>query len=69
VSAVRSGDWKLLEYFEDGRHELYNLKDDLSEKTDLASRMPDKAESLLKQLRHWRAQVSAAMPTGNPAFK
>jgi len=69
VSAVRSGDWKLLEYLEDGHLELYNLRDDLSEKTDLAAQMPDKAASLLQQLHHWRTQVGAAMPTANPAFK
>ena len=69
VSAVRSGDWKLLEYLEDGRIELYNLKEDLGEKTDLAPQMPDKAASLLQQLHHWRAQVGAASPTPNPAFQ
>ena len=69
VSAVRAGDWKLLEYLEDGRLELYNLRDDLSEKTDLAAQMPDKAASLLKQLNDWRTQVGAAMPAPNPAFK
>jgi arylsulfatase A len=69
VSAVRAGDWKLLEYLEDGRLELYNLRDDLSEKNDLAAQMPDKAASLLKQLNDWRTQVSAAMPAPNPAFK
>jgi arylsulfatase A-like enzyme len=69
VSAVRAGDWKLLEYLEDGRLELYNLRDDLSEKNDLAAQMPDKAASLLKQLNDWRTQVGAAMPAPNPAFK
>jgi arylsulfatase A-like enzyme len=69
VSAVRAGDWKLLEYLEEGRLELYNLRDDLSEKTDLAAQMPDKAASLLKQLNDWRTQVGAAMPAPNPAFK
>ena len=69
VGAIRSGDWKLLEYFEDSRIELYNLKDDLGEKTDLAPQMPDKAASLLQQLHHWRTQVGAASPSPNPAFK
>jgi arylsulfatase A-like enzyme len=69
VSAVRAGDWKLLEYLEDGRLELYNLRDDISEKNDLTAQMPDKAASLLKQLNDWRTQVSAAMPAPNPAFK
>jgi arylsulfatase A-like enzyme len=69
VSAIRSGDWKLLEYLEDGRRELYHLKDDPSEQTDLAHRMPDKAASLLQQLHEWRTEVNAAMPTPNPDFK
>jgi arylsulfatase A len=69
VSAVRAGDWKLVEYLEDGRIELYHLNDDLGEETDLAPQMPDKAASLLKQLHHWRAQAGAASPTPNPAFK
>jgi arylsulfatase A-like enzyme len=69
VSAVRAGDWKLLEYLEDGHLELYNLLDDLSEKTDLALHMPDKTTSLLKQLHEWRNQVGAAMPIPNPVFK
>jgi arylsulfatase A len=69
VSAVRAGDWKLLEYLEDGRGELYHLKDDPGEQTDLAMQMPDKFALLLQQLHHWRKEVGAAMPTGNPAFK
>jgi arylsulfatase A-like enzyme len=69
VSAIRAGDWKLLEYLEDGHLELYNLQDDLSEKADLASTMPEKAESLRRLLHEWRSQVGAAMPTANPKFK
>jgi arylsulfatase A-like enzyme len=69
VSAIRYGDWKLLEYLEDCRRELYNLKDDPGEQTDLAHRMPDKAASLLKQLHDWRTEVKAAIPTPNPNFK
>ncbi|MBU6301170.1 MAG: DUF4976 domain-containing protein [Verrucomicrobia bacterium] len=66
VSAVRSGDWKLLEYLEDGRSELYHLQDDPGEQTDLAHRRPDKAASLLQQLQEWRTEGNAAMPTPNP---
>ncbi len=42
VSTVRARDWKLLEYFQDNHVELYNLKDDLGEKSDLAKQMPEK---------------------------
>ena len=69
VSAVRMRDWKLLEYFEDGRLELYNLRDDPSERTDLAARMSDRAAAMARRLRDWRTAVDAAMPTPNPDFK
>jgi arylsulfatase A-like enzyme len=69
AGAVRAGDWKLLEYFEDDRVELYNLKEDLSEKTDLARQQPDRAAELRRRLREWRTAVGAAMPTPNPAWK
>ena len=64
--AVRAGDWKLIEYFEDGKVELYNLKADLGEKTDLAAKMPGKAAELQKKLAAWRKAVGARMPTPNP---
>ena len=69
VSAVRSGDWKLLEFFEDQHLELYNLRDDLGEQHDLAKEMPDKANALRDQLQAWRESVGAALPTLNPDFK
>ena len=64
--AVRAGDFKLIEYFEDGRLELYNLKDDIGEKTNLAKAMPEKAAQLRKKLDDWRKRVGARMPTPNP---
>ncbi len=63
VSAIRDGDWKLLEYFEDGHVELYNLADDLSEEHDLAASMPEKATSLQQKLADWRESVDARLPT------
>jgi len=69
VSAIRAGDWKLLEYHEDSRVELYHLKDDLGETKDLAAKMTDKSEELLRGLRAWRKGVNARMPTPNPEFK
>jgi arylsulfatase A-like enzyme len=68
VSAVRAGDWKLLEYLEDNRIELFNLRDDPGERTDLAAKMPEKAAELGTLLHTWRASVGAAMPTPNPNF-
>ena len=66
--AVRAGDWKLIEYFEDGRVELYNLKEDLGETKDLAAAMPEKAADLRKKLADWRKSVGAQMPTPNPDY-
>ena len=63
VSAIRSGDWKLLEYFEDSRVELYDLAGDLGETTDLAARNPEVASRLRERLRAWREQVGARLPT------
>jgi arylsulfatase A-like enzyme len=67
--AVRAGDWKLIEFYEDSRVELYNLADDLGEKNDLAARMPAKAAELRKLLHDWRRSVRAKMPTPNPDYK
>ncbi len=69
AGAIRAGDWKLLEYFEDDRVELYNLKDDLGEKNDLAGKMPDRAAELRRRLHEWRTTVGAAMPKPNPEYK
>jgi len=63
AGALRHGDWKLIEYFEDGRLELYNLRDDLSEQKDLATAMPEKARELQTMLADWRRTVNAQMPT------
>ncbi|EDY18528.1 sulfatase [Chthoniobacter flavus Ellin428] len=69
VSAIRARDWKLLEFYEDNHLELYNLRNDLSEKHDLAKEMPDKAAALRDQLNAWRDSVGAVLPQPNPDFK
>ncbi len=69
VSAIRVGDWKLLEFHEDGHVELYNLKSDLGETKDLASSMPDKTSDLRRRLRTWREGVNAQMPRRNPTYE
>jgi arylsulfatase A-like enzyme len=65
AGAIRSGDWKLVEFFEDGRLELYNLKDDIGEQHNLANQMPDRVKQLHGQLVAWRKQIGAKMPTPN----
>jgi arylsulfatase A len=66
--AIRSKDWKLIEFFEDGSLELYNLKDDPRETTNLAAKQPERAQQLLKELKAWRKSVGAQMPSQNPAY-
>ena len=69
-SVIRYGDWKLHEYFEDGGLELYNLKDDISEKTNLAGKNPEKVMELHNMLRAWRKETGAPVPTKlNPKYK
>jgi arylsulfatase A-like enzyme len=65
AGAIRAGDWKLLEFFEDGRRELYNLRDDIGEKQNLAAQMPDKVKELHAKLVAWRQAIKAPMPTPN----
>jgi len=69
VSAVRSGSWKLIEFLEDNRVELYNLEKDIGEKDDLAGRMPQKAAELRRRLHAWRESVAAQMPQPNPGYR
>ncbi|HEY2411434.1 MAG TPA: sulfatase [Pirellulaceae bacterium] len=66
--AVRSGDWRLVEFYENGKTELYNLKDDVGESKDLANSQPQKRDELLSLLRKWRSEVGAQMPTPNPEY-
>lgn len=67
VGVVWSGDWKLMEFYEDGRLELYNLRDDIGEKNNLAAAQPDRAKALRARLAAWRREVGAKMPTPHPA--
>ena len=64
--AIRAGDWKLIEFYEDQRAELYNLARDPEEKSDLARSDADRAIALRGQLHRWRGEVGAQMPTANP---
>jgi arylsulfatase A-like enzyme len=66
VGVIQSGEWKLMEYFEDRHLELYNLREDLSERRNLAQQMPTKAQELHARLVAWREQIRAPMPGPNP---
>ena len=65
-SAVRRGDYKLIEWLDDGTFELYNLAEDLEESNDLSDEKPLLAEAMLKQLHDWREKVDAEMPKAVP---
>jgi arylsulfatase A-like enzyme len=60
--AIREGDYKLIERYDDGSVELYNLADDLSEKRDLSRRMPEKTAELKRKLDAWLTESGAIMP-------
>lgn len=65
AGAIRVGDWKLIEFFEDGHLELYNLKNDLGERDNLATKEPAKAKELHERLVAWRKETGAKLPTKN----
>ncbi len=62
AGAIRSGDYKLIEFFETGKVELYNLKKDIGEKVDLSEKMKEKTTELHDKLKAWRKRVNAPMP-------
>jgi arylsulfatase A-like enzyme len=66
--AIREGDWKLVEHYEDGRAELFNLARDVGESEDLAAREPGRAEALRRKLAAWRRSVGAQENAPNPDF-
>ncbi|MBI9017064.1 MAG: sulfatase-like hydrolase/transferase [Phycisphaerae bacterium] len=63
-SAIRKGDWKLIEFFETEKVELYNLAQDKAEKYNLAKRYPEKTATLHQMLVRWRKEVGAEIPQG-----
>ena len=68
AGAVRAGDWKLIEWYEDGALELYDLSTDIGEAKDLAAEHPEKAQELHAKLVAWRAETGARMSSENPSF-
>ena len=67
--AIRLGNYKLIEFFEDGHVELYDLGKDISEKNDLSAAMPEKTRQLHEKLKAWRKEVDAKMPPVNPGYE
>lgn len=68
-STIRSGDWKLIYYYEDKSIELFNLQEDLSESTNLAETNPAKKKELYAKLMQWIKKTKAPIPTElNPFY-
>jgi hypothetical protein len=68
AGVAREGDWKLIEQYEDGSLELYNLAKDPSETTDLAAAEPARVAALRGKLEAWRRSVGAEPTKANPNF-
>jgi arylsulfatase A-like enzyme len=67
--AIREGNYKLIEFFEDNRVELYDLSIDPSETRNLADQYPEIAKILLDKLHNWQMKTDAQMPVNNPNYK
>jgi arylsulfatase A-like enzyme len=65
-SAIRSGPWRLVHFYEDGHDELFNLASDPSETTNLVARDPERVATLKKKLDDWLTEIGAQMPVKNP---
>jgi arylsulfatase A-like enzyme len=66
--AVRLGEWKLIEFYEDGRLELFNLSDDPGERRNLVRREAARANKLHELMQDWRRSVNASMPQPNSQY-
>ncbi|HEX6986263.1 MAG TPA: sulfatase, partial [Planctomycetaceae bacterium] len=67
-AAIRRGAWKLIEWFEDGRVELYDLSNDIGETTDLSAAEPERVKRMRDELHAWQGEVGARFPTPNPRY-
>jgi arylsulfatase A-like enzyme len=66
--AIREGDYKLIEYYENNTRQLFNLREDMEEMNDLVEQEPETAERLTKKLHEWRERIDAQMPVPNPDY-
>jgi arylsulfatase A-like enzyme len=64
--AIRMGDWKLIERYEDGRVHLFNLADDLGERHDLAGEHPERVAAMRHRLHAWYKEVDAKFLQARP---
>ncbi len=68
ASAIRRGDWKLIEWLEDGSLELFDVARDIGETRELSRTYPQRAATLHAELKAWRTQVGARLPQPNPNY-
>lgn len=68
MGAIRKGNYKLIEHFDDGSLELFDLDEDIGETINLVNKQPEKAKELLSDLNVWRKSLDAPMPTLNPDY-
>lgn len=66
--AIRDGAWKLIEHYEDGRLELFNLMDDPGEAKDVSATHPERVAELRGKLEAWRREIGAQENAANPGF-
>jgi arylsulfatase A-like enzyme len=67
-SIIMEGDWKLIHYHEDGRDELYHLRNDIGEQNDLMAKEKIRAQQMRKKLDTWLKQTNAKFPQPDPKF-
>jgi arylsulfatase A-like enzyme len=67
-SIIRSQDWKLIKRYEGQMYELFNLREDLSEESDLSKKHPKKVAELNQKLEAWLKDTGAKMPKPNPNY-
>lgn len=67
-AAIRVGDWKLIEFYEEGVSELYNIEEDIGEKNNLIEKYPEKADELKNRLKELQAKNNAQLPIVNANY-
>ncbi len=67
-AVVRTGNFKLIEWYEDGKLELFDLKNDLGERMDLSKKFPEKVKAMKADLDEWRRTIGAKIPALNPDY-
>lgn len=67
TSAIRVGDYKLMQFVESGKVELYNVVEDISEKNDLSAKMQEKTKEMLAQLEQFKKERKIAMKANHKA--